>query len=321
MIELDDVLSARDAISPALHRTPLLRSSQLGEQLGVELWLKAELFQKTGSFKPRGMLNRVLNTSHKELQAGLITASAGNAAQGLAWAAREVGVHCVVVMPENAPATKAGAARGYGAEVVLNGPLSEVFDQMWKLQAERGLTFVHPFDDRHLIAGHGTIGLEVLEDLPDVGLVVVPVGGGGLISGVAAALKLAGSTARVVGVEPVGAAGLHAAWEANEVVKLTDISTIADGLAAPMAGELPLQITRAFVDDLVQVTDEEILTGLEAVMTRAKLYSESAGAAAVAALLAGKIDLRGMQRVVAVVSGGNLDFQALTVLAAREAPP
>ncbi len=314
MISLDDIQSARRAVSNALHRTPVLTSERLSALLGVQLFLKAELFQKTGSFKPRGMLNRVQRLDPDELERGLITASAGNAAQGLAWAASRAGAPCVVVMPESAPQAKVDATRAYGAEVVQEGRVSGVFEKMREIQLHRGLTFVHPFDDHDVISGHGTIGLEILEDVPDVEAVIVPVGGGGLIAGIASAVKLSGSAADVVGVEPEGAAGLHAAWEAGSPVHLPEASTLADGLAAPMAGSLPLEVTRRLVDRLVLVSDEDILEAMELLMTRAKLYPEPAGAAALAALLTGKAGSAPGSKVAVVVSGGNLDFGRLTTL-------
>jgi threonine dehydratase len=311
VIALEDVHAARETLGGDLHRTPILRSSRLGERLGVDLRLKAELFQKTGSFKPRGALNRLRNTPAADLERGLITVSAGNHAQGLAWAAGRLGAPCVVVMPEGASASKIEAARGYGAEVLIGGPMTQVFERMQEIREERGLTLIHPFDDPLVIAGQGTVGLEIAEQVPEVDLVVVPVGGGGLISGIATAVKALRPEVRVVGVEPEGAAALRAAWDAGHVVHLSDLSTFADGLAAPMAGELTLEITREWVDDLVVVTEEEIFAGLEAVMTQTKLYAEGAGAASTAALLAEKVGVRPGEVVVSVVSGGNLDFDRL----------
>jgi len=311
LITLQHILEAEKVLGGSLHRTPLLRSASLGDRLEVDLWLKAELFQRTGSFKARGTLNRLRQATPVELQMGFITASAGNLAQGLAWAAREVGCPVVVVMPEGAPESKVEATRGYGAEVILNGPMVGLLEHMQKVQEARGLTVIHPWDDPLVVAGYGTLALEILEDLPEVSLVVVPVGGGGLIAGLATAIKGLSPGTRVVGVEPAGAAGMHRSLEAGRPVLLSEISTIADGLSAPTVGAVALETVRERVDELVIVTEADILTGLELLMTRAKLYVEGAGAAAAGALLSGKIELTEGEKVVSVVSGGNLDLQRL----------
>lgn len=313
-IDIELIREAQRTLAGVVHRTPMLHSTLLGEQLGVELYLKAELFQKTGSFKPRGALNRLRNMDSESLEKGLITVSAGNHAQGLAWASAQVGAPCTVVMPDGAPQAKVDAARSYGAEVLIGGPISEIFDFMFALQKERRLTFVHPFDDPHVIAGQGTVGLEIVEDVPTVDLVVVPVGGGGLISGISTAVKALRPQARMVGVEPQGASALTAARAAGEVVTLSEISTIADGLAAPMVGTNTLEITTRLLDDLVIVSDDEIVEGMEALATRTKLYAEGGGAAATAGLLTGKVSVHPGETVVSLVSGGNIDFEKVATL-------
>ncbi|MGH8935657.1 MAG: threonine ammonia-lyase [Acidimicrobiia bacterium] len=311
LVEFPQVIAAQQAIAGAVHRTPIFSASQLGEPLGVSLWLKAELFQKTGSFKPRGALNRLRNTPREDLDRGLISASAGNHAQGLAWAARQVGASCTVVMPADASPAKAKATRGYGAEVVLEGSMAEVFDTMRRIQEERGHVFVHPFDDPLVIAGQGTVGFEILEQVPEVDVIVCPLGGGGLISGIALAAKSVRPELRVYGVEPRGAAAMRRSWDEGRPVRLDSLDTIADGLASPMAGELTYPMTRRYVDDVIVLSDEEILDGLTALLNYAKLYAEPAGAAATAALLAGKVPLRRGETVVSVVSGGNFDLDRL----------
>ncbi|MDP8957982.1 MAG: pyridoxal-phosphate dependent enzyme [Actinomycetota bacterium] len=311
MLDRSDIDAAQDTIARYVHHTPTFSARRLGRAIGTRLFHKAELFQKTGSFKPRGALNRVHNTPSSGLQRGLITVSAGNHAQGLAYAAREVGARCMVVMPENAPRVKVDATRSYGAEVVLHGDVNQAYEKMEELRAEHGLTLVHPFDDPLVISGQGTIGLEILDDVQDVTLIVVPVGGGGLISGIGLAAKTRRPSVRIVGVEPAGAAPMRASWDAGHPVRLSSVDTFADGLAAPLVSDLTYQLSRSYVDEVVTVTEDELVQGLEALMTSAKLYAEGGGAAPTAALLAGKVELDGDDVVVAVVSGGNLDWQML----------
>jgi len=314
MIDLDDIRAARDRIEQRVHRTPLLRSTTLGTQTGTRLWIKAEAFQKTGSFKVRGVFNRISRMGPEERGRGLITISAGNHAQAVAYAACVEGVHATVVMPSGASPAKVEASRAYGADVVLHGDVFAAFARMEELRAEHGYTLLHPFDDEAVIAGHGSVGLEILEDLPDVDVVLVPVGGGGLISGIAAAIKLQRPLVRIVGVEPEGAATMRAALDADRVVRLDRIVTIADGLAPPSAGEVTLAHVRAFVDDVVTVTDPEIVRAMSLIMTRTKLFVEPSGAAGLAALLSGRISTSPDQRVVVVASGGNIDLDRLKEL-------
>jgi threonine dehydratase len=309
MIERVAIERAADLIRGRLHRTPLFSC----RALGPDAFLKAELFQKTGSFKPRGMLNKVASLSEEEKARGIVTWSAGNAAQGAAFAAAEAGIACTVFMWASANPLKVEATRGYGAKVDLSAESpAEAHDLLLAHLAETGRTFVHPFDDPVLQAGHGTLGLEVVEDVPEVATIVVPVGGGGLIAGVASAVDC-----RVVGVEPVGAPSLSAALEAGEPVRI-EPSSIADGLNAPFTGAGTLAVCRERVDEVVLVSDEEIAEGLRFLYGRAKLACEPAGAAAVAALLAGKVAVDPGRPVVAVVSGGNADPRiAAGILASR----
>ncbi|HET8630445.1 MAG TPA: threonine/serine dehydratase [Thermomicrobiales bacterium] len=319
MIAVADIRAARERIAGRVHHTPLLTSQTLGQQIGARAWLKAENLQKTGAFKVRGALNAILQLSEEERARGIITVSAGNHAQGVAWAAAAVGVPATVVMAENATPSKVAATRGYGAEVVQHGTSSlDLFGKMEELRAARGLTLVHPFDADAIIAGQGTLGLEVLDDLPEFGeegdTIVVPVGGGGLIGGVAVAIKESRPAARVIGVEPVGAPGMYNSLQAGYAVHLDRIETIADGLTAPFAGERNFDIVRRYVEDIVLLDDETILEGMRFLLARAKLLAEPAGAAATAALLAGKVTVAPGARVVAVVSGGNIDLPRLKAL-------
>lgn len=313
-VDLEAIRRARAVIAGRLHRTPLLSSRTLGERTGASVFLKAECLQKTGSFKVRGVLNRIAGLGPTERARGLVAISAGNHAQALAWAAGQEGVASTVVMPANASRAKVDASRAYGAEVLLHGTVHEAFAKMEELRERHGYTLVHPFADYDVIAGQGTVGLEILDDLPDVDVVLVPVGGGGLISGVAAAIKLSRPGTRVIGVEPEGAAGLTAGLDAGRVVTLSTVATIADGLAAPMSSELALAHARAFVDDVVTVSDDVIAEAMRALLERAKLLAEPAGAAGLAALFAGAVTLPRNTRVAVIVSGGNVDLQRLKEL-------
>ena len=304
---LADIRAAHARVAPRIHRTPLLSASRLGARAGVTLFHKCESLQKTGSFKVRGALNNVSQLDPATRRRGVVTVSAGNHAQALAWAARDAGVRCTVVMPTTASRTKVDASRGYGAEVVLHGASGmEAFAHAHALATERDLAFVHPFDDSAVIAGQGTVGLEILEQLEDVDDVVVPIGGGGLIAGVATAIKESRPTVRVYGVEPTGAAVMRKSLDEGHPVRLESMKTIADGLAAPMAGDVTYPIVKHYVDDVVLVTDEEIMAAMREILFSAKLLAEGGGAAATAAILSGKLKLAG-RRVVAVLSGGNVD--------------
>ncbi|HLW58422.1 MAG TPA: threonine/serine dehydratase [bacterium] len=311
---LDEIQSAGRVIAGRLHRTPLVRSTALGRQTDTRLFLKAEVFQKTGSFKPRGVLNKLATLTPGEKRQGLITISAGNHGQAVAYAAALEGLTCVVVMPAYASPAKVAACRGYGAEVIVGGDVHQAFAKVGELQKARGLTLVHPYDDRHVIAGQGTMGLEILEDLPEAEVVVVPIGGGGLISGIAAAVKLTRPTIRVIGVEPQGAPTLRRALDHGAPVRLDSVDTIADGLTGPIAGELTLEAVQRFVDDVLLVSDEEIAAAMWLILERTKLLAEPAGAAATAALLSGRLSLPSRATVVAVLSGGNVDRARLKAL-------
>ncbi len=314
MLSHADIIAARDRIAGQVHRTPVLSASRIGARAGVVLSLKCELLQKTGSFKVRGALNAIRQLSPAERQRGVVGVSAGNHAQALAWAARAAGTRCTVVMPEAASQTKLDATRGYGAEVVQHAWGSAMFDRARELAETHGYVFIHPFDDPRVVAGAGTTGLEILEDLPETDAIVVPVGGGGLLSGIAVAAKHMKPTVKVFGVEPVGAQALRRSLDAGRVVPIDAPKTIADGLAAPMTTDLPLWAAQHFVDDIVVVSDDEIAEAMGVILSSAKLMAEPAGAAAVAALISGKLALPAHARVVCVVSGGNVDLSRLREL-------
>jgi threonine dehydratase len=311
VIPIEEIREAAARLRGKVHRTPLLSASQLGERAGVRLWLKCESFQKTGSFKARGALNKVLSLSGEETSRGLVTVSAGNHAAAVAWAARIAGCRAVVVMPTDAPASKIEAVRGYGAEIVAHDERATLFDRLNEVREQRGLTFIHPFDDPVVLAGAATAGLEIAEDLPDVDLVIVPVGGGGLLGGVASALKQTRPQMRVVAVELEEGPGLSPALAAGKPVPVRRPATIADGMTPPFVGALPLAIAREAVDEIATVTEAEILEAMRLLMTRTKLYVEGSGAAATAALLSGKVSVTPGHRVVALVSGGNVDLSRI----------
>lgn len=308
----DDVRAAAAAIADAVHRTPMLSSRTLSQQLGVPTTLKAELFQRSGSFKLRGALNRVRALPAAERARGVITVSAGNHAQSVALACAEERVDALVLMPAAASAAKVAAARGYGAAVDLrSADAAEAFERMTAISRESGRIVLHPFDDPHVIAGQGTVGLEACEDAPDADLFVVPVGGGGLASGTALAVKALRPQARVVAVQAQANATLPASLAAGRPVRVPMQPTLADGLTAPTIGGLCLELCRDLVDAVVTVTEEELRAALRFVYQRTKLAAEAAGVASVAALLAGKVDLGGSSHVVPVVSGGNIAQETL----------
>jgi threonine dehydratase len=290
------------AIAGRLHRTPLLSSKTLAASFGGRAYLKAELFQKTGSFKPRGVLTKLASLSVDEKERGVISISAGNHAQALAWACSAEGIDCLLVTWRDASPLKVAATKAYGAVVDQEAADHlEAFERVEALRKASGRTLVHPFDDPFVVAGQGTVGREIGEDLPDVDIVVVPVGGGGLVAGIASALP----GKRIVAVEPEGSAALSMALEAGTPVEFAPQS-IADALNAPVAGDVPRQICAGLGVESILLADDEIKAGFRFLYERAKLAAEPGGAAGVAALLAGKLpDLEG-KTVAVVVSGGNI---------------
>ncbi len=316
MIPLSAIREAAVRIGPHLHRTPLMTSATLGERAGVRLTLKAESFQKTGSFKPRGALNIVLGLDDAKRARGLITVSAGNHAQAVAWVAQVVGAPCTVVMPTSAPRSKIEATRGYGAEIVFHEDRTTLFDRLREEEARTGAFFVHPFDNPVGLAGAGTVGLEIVEDARELDVVLVPIGGGGLMGGVASAVKQLRPQCRVIGVELEAGPGMTPALAAGKPVPAARPKTLADGLTPPFVGALPLEVARECLDDIVLVSEDEILAAMRELFVFAKLYVEGSGAAATAALLAGKVKVAPGARVVSIVSGGNVDpEQALPAIA------
>ncbi len=307
-----DFQAARMRMGPHVHRTPLLPSRTLSEKTGYDVRLKAELFQRTGSYKIRGPLNKFSQLSEEEKRRGVICSSAGNHAQGVALAARIHGIKAVVCMAANATPSKIEATRAYGAEVVLHGSIwDEANEKAKELVAERGYTYVHPFDDLQLITGQGTVGLEIVEDWPEVDAVVVPIGGGGLISGVAMAVKSARPGAKVFGVESSDGPAMQKSLEAGHLVTLDRVDTIIDGLRVKRAGEINFEVCRQFVDGIVALPDSDIFDAVVWTMHYAKLVPEGAAASTVGALLHGLVKLPAGSKVVCVLSGGNVNLEQL----------
>jgi threonine dehydratase len=307
-----DFEAARRIVAPHIYKTPMLTSRILSERTGFDVRLKAEIFQKTGSYKIRGPLNKFTHLTEEQKRRGVVCSSAGNHAQGVALAARLNGMHAVVCMAENATPSKIAATRGYGAEVVLHGTIwDEANEKARQLVAERGLTYIHPFDDPQLVAGQGTLGLEVYEDWPEADVVVVPIGGGGLISGVSMALKAMNPRVKIVGVESSGAPGMQQSVEQGHVVTLDRVDSIIDGLRVKRVGEYTREVASRFVDEIVTLPDSDMFDAVIWIMAHCKLVVEGAAAAPVAALLHEKIRMPAGSRVVCVLSGGNVNLDQL----------
>lgn len=310
-ISLNDLKEARKCLENVAYKTGLVHNTTLSEMSGNSVYLKTENLQKTGSFKLRGAYNKIAHLSDEEKKCGVIAASAGNHAQGVALGATSFGVKSTVVMPEHAPLSKISATKNYGAEVVLHG---DVFDEACaeavRIQKETGATFIHPFDDKEVIAGQGTIGLEILEDLPDVDIIVVPIGGGGLISGVAAAAKKVNPDVKIIGVQTKNMPSMLKSVEAGKITTFDGLPTIADGIAVKTPGKLTFELTQKYVDEIVTVAEDEVANAILLLLERAKVVSEGAGASSVAAIL-NQIDVKN-KKIVAVVSGGNIDVNMLS---------
>ncbi len=313
-LTLRDFQEVRARIAPHITHTPLLTSRQLSERTGYEVRLKAELFQRVGSYKIRGPLNKFALMPDAQKQRGVVCSSAGNHAQGVALAAQIHGIRAVVCMAANATPSKVAATRGYGAEVVLHGSIwDEANEKAKELVRTEGLTYVHPFDDEELIAGQGTLGLEVVQDWPDLDAIVVPIGGGGLISGVSMAVKAHNPAIRVIGVESSDGPAMKRSVEAGQLETI-DCRTVIDGLRVRRVGEINFSVVQRFVDEIVTLPDREIFDAMIWVMERCKLVVEGAAAAPVAALLHGLVELPAGSKVAAVLSGGNVNLDQLRSL-------
>jgi threonine dehydratase len=314
MITTADVDAARERIRPHVHETPLLSATRLGHRAGgIRLALKCESMQRTGSFKARGALNAMMQLSDAERAKGVVTMSAGNHAQALAWAATTVGAECVTVMPAHASASKVAATKGYGGKVeIVEGEMIRVFQRAEQIASE-GRVMVHPFMDPRVAAGQGTVALEILAQSKDPDAVIVPIGGGGLIAGVATVIKAARPNVRVIGVEPEGAPTMRTSLDAGSPQTIA-VRTVADGLAGPTVGQMNLDVVKRHVDDVVLVSDDEILAAMRELFAFAKLVVEPSAAAGVAALLSGRIKLDRGSCVVAIITGGNVDLERLRTL-------
>ena len=318
MVKLADVHAARGRIRSGIVHTPCKPSQAFQGEVPGHLFWKFENLQRTGSFKDRGALNKLLLLSSEEKERGVVTASAGNHAQALAYHASRLGVAATVVMPEFTPLIKVGNTRGFGARVIQTGAtLSDGFKEVHRLVEEEGLTLVHPFDDEAVIAGQGTIGLELAEQVEEVGTVVVPIGGGGIISGIAVALKTLKPSVRVVGVEAEAAASATASREAGGIVAIESAETLADGIAVKRIGERTWPLILEYVDDVVTVGEEDIATAILRLLEREKTVVEGAGAVPLAALMTGKIPVKADERVVGILCGGNIDVNMISRIIER----
>ena len=307
-----DFEAAYRNVAPYIHRTPMLTNRSLSEASGFDVRLKAELFQRGGSYKLRGPLNKIARLSEEERARGVICSSAGNHSQGVALAARQYGVRAVVVMAENATRSKIAATEGYGARVVLHGNIwDEANEKALELVESEGLTYIHPFDDPELIAGQGTLGLEIMDQFPETELLIVPIGGGGLISGVSMAAKSVNPGVRIIGVESSGAPGMKRSVEAGASVVLDEVDCMIDGLRVQKVGNHTRSVVSRFVDEIVTLPDAQIFDAMLWLMTRAKVVVEGAAAAPVGALLQGLVDAPAGTRTVCVLSGGNLDVEGM----------
>lgn len=308
MLTLEMIQEAQAALRGVTRITPLNPAKKLGKNV----YIKSENLQLTGAFKLRGAYNKIRSLTEEEAKRGVIACSAGNHAQGIALSAAKLGIKSIICMPAGAPISKVEATRNYGAEVVLvPGVYDDAAAEAARLTREQGYTFAHPFNDELVMAGQGTIGLEILEQLPEVEQVAVPIGGGGLISGVACAIKSLKPSCRVVGVQAAGAAGMYVSQRAGRPLRLPGVSTIADGIAVKEPGDLTFALCAKYVDEIVTVKDDEIATAILALMEDQKTVAEGAGAAPVAAVMFGKVDVTD-RKTVCLVSGGNVDVTTLS---------
>lgn len=315
MISMDMLHDAQQVLAPVISRTPMV--STKGIVPGCDFYLKADCLQKTGAFKLRGAYYKIATLSDEEKARGVIACSAGNHAQGVAYAARDMGIRATICIPEGAPISKIEATRSYGANVVLvPGVYDDAYAEAVRLRDEQGLTFIHPFNDYRIMAGQGTLGLEILEQLPDVDAIFVPIGGGGLIGGLAYAVKHLKPACRVIGVQAAGAPSMAESLKKGEIITLSSVDTIADGIKVKTPGDLTFEMCRQYVDKVVTVSETEIAGAILSVLEKQKLVSEGAGAVGIAAAMYGKVDLRG-KTVCALLSGGNVDVTMLERIITR----
>ncbi len=313
-VSFQNIMEAEYYLGRIVHQTPLQHSHTFSQMTECSVYQKLENLQKTGAFKIRGAYNKVAHLSPEERARGIVTASAGNHAQGVSLAAHKFGCPATIVMPKGAPQSKIEATKGYGARVVLHGHnYNESYAKALEICEQEGATFVHAFDDPHVIAGQGTIGLEIVNELPYVDAIIVPVGGGGLISGIAIAAKTVNPEIKIIGVEPEGANSGYLSWKSNKMTTIENPNTIADGLSVKSLGRLPFELITSYVDDFVTVSDQQIEHAMYLFLERSKLLVEGAGACSLAGLLRLKDELKG-KNVVLIVSGGNVDLSKLNTI-------
>ncbi|WP_152604309.1 threonine ammonia-lyase [Heyndrickxia ginsengihumi] len=310
-LQTKDVISAFENLLPIIHRTPLNQSSTFNDMAGAQLYFKMENLQRTGSFKIRGALNKITNLSKYAKRNGVIAASAGNHAQGVAFSATKQGIKSKIYMPEKTPMAKVIATKAYGAEVVLTGEsFQEAYEAALEDQKISGATFIHPYDDYEVMAGQGTIALEMIQQCSDLNTIVVPIGGGGLIAGVASLVKNFDPTIKVVGVQSTGAPATYNRFKGLGNHRLDNVTGIADGILVKESGRLTFPLINHYVDEIVTVSDEEIASAIILMLEREKMFVEGAGAAAFAAILSGKVNVAG-KHVGVIVSGGNADIEKI----------
>ena len=310
MHKLYDFMEARERLGTVIEKTKLIHSNIFSDESGNDVYIKPENLQRTGAFKIRGAYNKIAKLTEEEKKRGVIAASAGNHAQGVALAAQKLGIKAVIVMPKHTPLIKVEATRRYGAEVILTGEVyDEAYEYAKKLQEKEGYTFVHPFNDEDVIEGQGTIALEVLEELPDADVILVPVGGGGLISGIACAAKLKNPLIKIIGVEPEGAASALEARRSHHVVELDEANTIADGTAVKKIGEITFDYIEKYVDDIVTVSDYELMAAFLVLVEKHKIVAENSGILSVAGLK--KLNVKG-KKIISIISGGNIDVLTIS---------
>ena len=305
MSKIQDFITAKEKLSKVLLKTSLIQSPIFSKEAGNEVYIKPENLQKTGSFKIRGAYNKITNLSDEEKKKGVIASSAGNHAQGVAYGAKESGIKAVIVMPKSTPLIKVESTKQYGAEVVLHGDVyDDAFKKAKELEEKEGYIFVHPFDDEDVIYGQGTIALEILEELPETDIILVPIGGGGLISGIACAAKILKPEIKIIGVEPDGAASAYEAIKEDKVVELKEANTIADGTAVKKIGNITFEYIKKYVDEIITVSDYELMEAFLLLVEKHKIIAENSGILSLAALK--KLKEKN-KKVVSVVSGGNID--------------
>ena len=305
MSKIQDFITAKEKLSKVLLKTSLIQSPIFSKEAGNEVYIKPENLQKTGSFKIRGAYNKITNLSDEEKKKGVIASSAGNHAQGVAYGAKESGIKAVIVMPKSTPLIKVESTKQYGAEVILHGDVyDDAFKKAKELEEKKGYVFVHPFDDKDVIYGQGTITLEILEELPETDIILVPIGGGGLISGIACAAKILKPEIKIIGVEPDGAASAYEAIKEDKVIELKEANTIADGTAVKKIGNTTFEYIKKYVDEIITVSDYELMEAFLLLVEKHKIIAENSGILSLAALK--KLKEKN-KKVVSVVSGGNID--------------